>query len=219
VNTETMTEPAWDQAKAAMAAGDTEQAAALIDAAVRRWRYLQDYSISWVTSLLSFVGRELGEDGVERALRAFGEEYVRPRRSPEWDDLSAEARATNIVRSMVANFGTCEVEEDDEKITLSFRCGTGGRLIDEGRYEGDDAFLVLRERGGRTFMRDELPVYCAHCSINNEIQPVEWGRPPTTVEHPPAGPGEPCVHHVYKDTSAMPTEVFERIDCPPPSGH
>jgi hypothetical protein len=210
-----MTEPAWEQAKAAMAAGDTEAAAALIDAAERRWRYLQDYSISWITSLLSFVGRELGEDGVERALRSFGEEYVRPRRSAEWDTLSAEARATSIARSMVANFGTCEVDEDDEKITLSFRCGTGGRLIDEGRY-GDDGYLVLRERSGQTFMRDELPVYCAHCSINNEIQPVEWGRPPTTIEHPPTAPGEPCVHHVYKDTSALPAEVFERIDVRPP---
>jgi hypothetical protein len=216
VQSETITQPAWEQAKAAMAAGDTERATALIDAAVRRWRSLQDYSISWVTSLLSFVGRELGEDGVERALRAFGEEYVRDRRPPDWDDLSAEARATAIARSMVANFATCEVEEDDEKITLSFRCGTGGRLIDEGRYEGDDGFLVLRERSGRTFMRDELPVYCAHCSINNEIQPVESGQAPTTVEHPPRRPGEPCVHHVYKNQSALPAEVYARIDKQPP---
>jgi hypothetical protein len=216
VQSETITQPAWEQAKAAMAAGDIERATALIDAAVRRWRSLQDYSISWVTSLLSFVGRELGEDGVERALRAFGEEYVRDRRPPDWDGLSAEARATAIARSMVANFATCEVEEDDEKITLSFRCGTGGRLIDEGRYDGDDGFLVLRERSGRTFMRDELPVYCAHCSINNEIQPVESGQAPTTVEHPPHQPGEPCVHHVYKDQSALPAEVYARIDKQPP---
>jgi hypothetical protein len=215
VNIETTTVPAWDQAKAALARGDADRAAELIDVAVRRWRSLQDYSINWVTSLLSFIGRELGEEAVERALRDFGESYVRPRRGDTWDALPADARATAVARAMVANFGECEVDEDDEKITLSFRCGTGGRLIDEGRY-GDDGYLVLRERSGQTFMRDELPVYCAHCSVNNEIQPLEWGGAPVTVEHPPRQPGEPCVHHVYKDPAAMPDEVYVRIGKQPP---
>ena len=210
-----MTVPAWDQAKAALARGDAEAASELIDVAVRRWRSLQDYSINWITALLSFVGRELGEEAVERALREFGEDYVRPRRGEGWDGLPAEARAKAVARAMVANFGECEVSEDDEKITLSFRCGTGGRLIDEERY-GDDGYLVLRERAGRTFMRDELPVYCAHCSVNNEIQAVEWGGAPVTVEHPPEHPGAPCVHHVYKDASLMPQDVYVRIGQRPP---
>lgn len=213
---ETTTVPPWEQAKTALAAGDTERATELIDIGVRRWRSLQDYSISWITSLLSFVGRELGEEAVERALRAFGDEFVRARRGEGWDELPADRRATAIARAMVANFGECEVTEDDEKIVLSFRCGTGGRLIDEGRYEGEDGFLVLRERDGRTFMRGELPVYCAHCSVNNEMQAVEWGGAPTTVEHPPTGPGERCVHHVYKDPASMPDEVYLRIGKRPP---
>jgi hypothetical protein len=206
-----MTTPTWEQAKAALRAGDLVRAERLIDAATDQWRRLQDYSINWVTSLLSFVGRELGEDAVERALRATGEEFVKGRRDEGWDDLPASVRARAIARAMVANFGACEVLEDDEKIVLAFRCGTGGRLIDEGRYEGDDAYLVLQEPGPRTFGRDRLPVYCAHCSVNNEIQPVEWGRYPVTVEHPPDRPGDPCIHHVYKDPAAMPDGVFVRI--------
>jgi hypothetical protein len=118
---------------------------------------------------------------------------------------------------MVANFGECEADEDEEKIILSFRCGTGGRLIDEGRYEGDDAYAVLRQRHGRTFMADELPVYCAHCSVNNEMQAVEWGGAPTTVEYPPTAPGERCVHHVYKDPASMPDDVYLRIGKRPPA--
>jgi hypothetical protein len=211
-----MTVPAWEQAKAAMAAGDGARAAELVDIAVRRWRSLQDYSINWVTSLLSFIGREMGEEAVEQALREFGESFVRPRRGEGWDELPAEARATAVARAMVANFGECEVDEDAEKITLSFRCGTGGRLIDEGRYD-DGGYLTLTDRSGRTFMRDDLPVYCAHCSVNNEMQPVEWGGAPTTVEHPPQGPGQPCVHHVYKDQAAVPAAVYERIGKQPPA--
>jgi hypothetical protein len=66
-------------------------------------------------------------------------------------------------------------------------------------------------------MRDELPVYCAHCSVNNEIQPVEWGAGPTTIEHPPERAGEPCVHHIYKDTGAVPDEAYRRIGKARPS--
>jgi hypothetical protein len=114
--------------------------------------------------------------------------------------------------------GAVDVEEDDEKIVLSFQCGSGGKLIDDGRYEGDGAYLRLHERAPRTFMRDELWVYCAHCSVNNEIQPVEWGGTPSSVEHPPTRPGERCVHHIYKDVADIPADAYERIGRAPPDG-
>ena len=213
-----MQTPLWEQAKAAIDAGDAEGAKALIDRAVTQWAGLQDYSINWITSLLTFITDELGEAAVERALRRTGDEFVRPRRDAgtRWGDLPASARAKVIARSMLGNMGAVDVSEDDEKITLSFRCGSGGKLIDDGRYEGEHPYAVLRERSGRTFSRDELWVYCAHCSVNNEIQPVEWGEAPTSVEHPPVRAGEPCVHHVYKDLDAIPADAYERIGIPPP---
>src|SRR5438552_1873075 len=132
-----MTVPAWERAKQALADGRLDDAIALIDEAAERTRGLQIYSIEWITSLLSFVGRELGEEAVERALRASGDEFIKARRepagAPAWDTLSATVRAKAIARAMVANGGACEVDEDDEKIILSFRCGSGGRLIDDGR--------------------------------------------------------------------------------------
>jgi hypothetical protein len=50
-----------------------------------------------------------------------------------------------------------------------------------------------------TFGEGGLPVYCAHCSVNNELQPTERDGAPVTVEHPTRLPGEACVHHVYRD--------------------
>lgn len=214
-----MQTPLWEQAKAAIDAGDPLEAKLLIDRAVSQWSSLKDYSINWITSLLTFVADEMGEDAVERALRKTGEEYVRPRRDAgiKWADLPAAQRAKVIARSMVANMGEVTVAEDDDKITLSFRCGSGGKLIDDGRYEGADAYATLREPGGRTFGRDELWVYCAHCSVNNEIQPVEWGEAPTSIEAPPTRAGEPCVHHVYKDPSEIPDGAYLRIGQRPPA--
>ena len=214
-----METPVWEQAKAAIDAGDGDAAKVLIDRAVTQWASLKDYSINWITSLLTFVAEELGEDAVERALRKTGDEFVRPRRTTgtEWGTLPAAQRAKVIARAMVANMGEVEVAEDDEKIVLSFQCGTGGKLINDGRYEGDHPYWTLREPAGRTFNRDELPVYCAHCSVNNEIQPIEWGSAPTSIEFPPEHPGEPCVHHIYKDVADTPDEAFVRIGKTPPS--
>ena len=214
-----MRTPLWEQAKTAIAQGRPGEAVALIDRAVEHWSGLKDYSINWITSLLTFIGEELGEEAVERALRKTGDEFVRPRRDTgtPWGSLPASARAKVIARRMLANMGAVEVEEDDEKIVLSFRCGSGGKLIDDGRYGGDHPYLRLRERAPRTFMRDELWVYCAHCSVNNELQPVEWGATPNSVEFPPERPGEPCVHHIYKDVTKMPSEAYERLGRRPPS--
>jgi hypothetical protein len=214
-----MTTPMWERAKAAIRAGDADEAVALVDKAVGQWRSLQEYSINWITSTLSFIADELGEEAVERALRRTGEEFVRPRRTTDvaWGELPARVRAKVIARAMVANFGECETSEDDEKITLSFRCGTGGKLIDDGRYdEQGGTYRTLRDPSPRTFMRDALPVYCAHCSVNNEIQPLEWGGAVTSVEHPPERPGERCVHHIYKDVDAMPPEAYTRLGLEPP---
>ena len=213
-----MRTPLWEQAKTAIAQGRPGEAAALIDRAVHQWGALKDYSINWITSLLTFIGEELGEDAVERALRKTGEEFVRPRRDTgtDWGSLPAAARAKVIARAMLANLGAVDVAEDDEKIVLTFQCGTGGKLIDDGRYEGDHPYLRLREPGPRTFTRDELWVYCAHCSVNNEMQPVEWGGTPASVEFPPERAGEPCVHHIYKDVRAIPRDVYERIGKTPP---
>ena len=59
-------------------------------------------------------------------------------------------------------------------------------------------------------------MYCAHCSINNEIQPIEWGGVPISIEHPVVAPDTRCVHHVYKDVRAFPAEEYERIGKVPP---
>ena len=61
-------------------AASPRTAKALIDRAVEQWAGSKDYSINWITSLLTFIGEELGEEAVERALRKTGDEFVRPRR-------------------------------------------------------------------------------------------------------------------------------------------
>lgn len=199
----------------AIDSGDGDRAKKLIDLAAGDWERNKDYSINWITSLLSFIGRRMGERAVEEALRDFNDRYLATRRAGYWS-LDARKRMEGIVRGMKANFGEASMREDAEKFVLEFRCGSGGKLIDEGAYGPPRDYLMLTERDPMTFDRDQLPVYCAHCSINNEIVPIETDGAPVTVQFPPSAPGEPCVHHVYKKAADVPDAVFRRAGASPP---
>ena len=92
--------------RTAIATGDDERAVALIDEGAARTRSLQLYSIEWITSLLSFIGRELGEDAVERALRASGDDFIKTDgEGAVGRRCQRKLRAKVIARAMVANGG------------------------------------------------------------------------------------------------------------------
>jgi len=208
------------QALDALADGDSDRAADQVERAERQARQLKQYSIRWIAELLSWIGETEGEDAVEAALRRFGERNLAERADPEndWWSVPAEVRAKVVARAMLANGADVDLDEDDEKIIMSFRCGSGGWLVDSGAYEGDDALMTLTEPGPRTFGRDSMWVYCAHCSVNNEMQSVENTGRLTSVEFPPERPGDPCVHHVYRDAEDIPEEIYVRIGKTKPAG-
>ncbi len=201
------------QARAAIEAGDAAGALDQLTRAECQARQLKEYSIRWIAELLTWIGETEGEAAVEKALRRFGDRNLAERAAPEndWWSVPAEVRAKVVARAMLANGADVELHEDDEKIVMSFRCGSGGWLIDSGAYEGDDALLTLTEAGPRTFGRDSMWVYCAHCSVNNEMQSVENTGRLTSVEFPPRQPGEPCVQHVYRRPEDVPEEIYLRI--------
>ena len=201
------------QAHQAIDKGDLALARDQLDRAERQARELKQYSIRWIAELLSWIGETEGEAAVEPALRKFGERNLAERATPEhdWWSVPAEVRAKVVARAMLANGADVELSEDDEKIVMSFRCGSGGCLVDSGAYDGPDGLLTLTESGPQTFGRDSMWVYCAHCSVNNEIQAVESTGRLTSVEFPPERAGEPCVHHVYRDPDDIPEEIYVRI--------
>jgi len=190
--------------------GDSDAALLSLDRMVADWRRNKDYSINWIASLLSYIGRRLGQDAIEEALRDFGTRYLAARRGTNVE-VPARKRAEAVARGMKANGADVEMTEDEDKIELSFRCGSGGMLIDGGAYEDEREYLTLSGPAPVTFGRKTLPVYCAHCSVNNEMEGIERQGAPYTIEHPPTRPGERCIHHVYKDVSAIPAYVYERV--------
>ena len=108
------------------------------------------------------------------------------------------------------------VEEDDEKFILTMQpCGSGGRLIDSGAYEGPLGYAKLKKPGPHTWGEADLPIYCAHCPWAQEIFPVsEVGEGMQLWIHAspfPKKPGDPCVQYVYKDPKYVPDRYYERV--------
>src|SRR4051794_34952407 len=68
-----MSRPTMDRAIEALDRGDTETARALCEAMKYEWRSLHDLMVEGVAGLISYVQRELGDDGVAEAWR-FGSE-------------------------------------------------------------------------------------------------------------------------------------------------
>jgi hypothetical protein len=202
--------PARTLVEEAIDRGDAADAKRLLERMEADWLRNKDYSINWITSLLSFIGRRLGEDAVEEALRDFGDRFLRDRRAAT-AGVDARKRMEGLVRAMKANGATVELAEEDDRYVVAFRCGSGGKLIDDGAYAAPRDYLTLREAGPRTFGRAELPVYCAHCSVNNEMEGIEQTGVPVTIEFPPERPGEHCVHHVYKEAASIPEEIYRRV--------
>jgi hypothetical protein len=190
--------------------GEAATAKQLLELMEADWLRNKDYSINWITSLLSFIGRRLGEGAVEDALRDFGDRFLRARRATT-AHVEPRKRMEGLVRAMKANGADVSFAEEDDRYVVAFRCGSGGKLIDDGAYGAPRDYLTLREQGPRTFGRPELPVYCAHCSVNNEMEGIEQTGVPVTIEFPPERPGERCVHHVYKDPASIPEEIYRRV--------
>jgi hypothetical protein len=206
----TLTTPTRQLVADAIDAGDAATAKKLVHQMEHDWLRNKEYSINWIASLLSFIGERFGEPMVEQALRDFGERFLRQRRAGV-DQVPARKVAEAVARAMKANGGTVtRFAEDDEKFTLEFDCGSGGMLISSGAYADERHYLTLKEPGPMRADLDEMPVYCAHCPMHNEIQPIEWTGHPTTVQFPGTVPGERCVHHVYKDVGSIPSEVYAR---------
>ncbi|MEE2984539.1 MAG: hypothetical protein VX929_14780, partial [Pseudomonadota bacterium] len=96
-------------------------------------------------------------------------------------------------------------------------CGSGGRLISEGKYEGKDAFLTIEKEQPLTYGRKNFPVYCAHEYAMEKVDIEENGTPFVVVEPAEKLGKEYCTMIVYKDPDKVPAKYFERLGLKKPA--
>ncbi len=209
----------------ALERGDIEQAKHWVRRQDETKDALHDLYLHWVAGLLSHIYDRFGEDAAVAAVKetachgqsGFSLPILKTR-----EKLIAERGLRGYVEWIVdlcrqhSMYPGFAVEEDDEKVILTLRpCGSGGRLIDMGAYEGPLGYRRLKKAGPHTWGEADLPIYCSHCPWVHEITPLFYGGEGSQFwVHAapfPKQPGDPCAWHIYKEPARIPDKYYERI--------
>lgn len=208
-----------DRLTEAIEAGDTAAAKRIAQRMYNEFTAMHDLYRDWTTATLSYIGRKFGDVALEETLT----EGVRAWWLPNLNKLpkGAEAMRQRIkmfVAGLHGHLQPLHIEEDDDKVVIQMRpCGSGGRLVLEGKYKGPNAFLTIETPQRITYGRDNFPVYCAH------EPPMEWldieqnGAPFVIVEPSSDIGKEPCSFLIYKDPNKIPAKYYERLGLTKPA--
>lgn len=201
----------------ALEKGDTEKAKYWIQKNEETKYAIHDMYMHWITAILSEIYDRMGLEGYLEILRT----SLRDIQEPKYY-FKKEADLKTLVQGAVGAWkhhcGEFTVEEDDEKITMKHQpCGSGGRLINEGAYDGENGYRRLKEPGPHTWGKENIPIYCSHCVQAHMILGIELlGKGHELWVHDydkpfPQKPGDSCIHYFYKDPDKTPHKYYEYI--------
>lgn len=199
-----------------------EELAARLSVWTEAVRALHDAQTDWCWALLSVIRAEVGEAAMEEVLRASLVPWV-SERYEKLADLSPRERLELTAEVMRGHFGgrsrsgELEVRDRGDHWEVSFDpCGTGGRMLRgdrelSPRTEPPFRFAMVEDAYDWTWNEPGKCLYCAHCSLVNEILPIEATGSPLRVTRPPRTPQDSCRWLVYKSETDVPSEAFERV--------
>jgi hypothetical protein len=190
--------------------GDTDGAKRLARRMYNEFLSMHDLYRNWSTAMLSVIGRRFGDKALEEVMEASVKAWWLPNLEKMPDDL--RARVKMFTAGLRGHLQPLHIEEDDEKIVIQMMpCGSGGRLVLEGKYEGPDAFLTIKGKQFLTFGRDDFPVYCAHEPAMERQDILANGAPFVVVEPAQELGKQHCDFIIYKDRSKVPAKYYERV--------
>ncbi len=200
--------------RAALAAGDDAAALAALDEIPAEEQPIHDLYGDQTASLLTFIAKRLGEQGVEEAWRYVAEDVWRPvlaQYAADGDTAALAARFAEFLRSHRYRFTAWE---DDERWSFEVQwCTSGERMLAEGKVRGAAGDPAGHRRFGATetahpwsFDWAGLPYYDVHAALWMRILPREWGWDVIDCEYgiKPGGWFAVTAYHVYKEPRSAP---------------
>jgi len=197
-------------------AGRNEEAKAMVDYFRTEFLVVHDIYAQYVQDLLAFIAKTCGEEQVEAAFRfALGTWFKE--RYEAYNKMSLEERVQLTAEGMRCHLDGPERKGDfvliEEKDRYVFRwdpCGSGGALRRNAVKHGTE-LASAKEAHDWTWGKKGVCLYCSHCSLVNEILPVESFGYPNRITEYPENPGDPCTWYIYKDPDDIPEEYYRRI--------
>ena len=208
----------FDKLTRALDSGDVEGARVLAARMHAEALAMHDLYRDKAAALQSHIAETYGEPALEQALVASARKWWLPilAKMPKGRE-GLKKRIKMYVAGLRGHLQPLEILEDDEKVTIRLRpCGSGGRLVLEGRYTGKDALYTIRTPSTMTYGRAGYPAYCAHEASMEQLDIEANGTPMMVVEPGSTIGAEPCSFHLYKDPAAIPRGYYERLGLPIP---
>lgn len=180
---------------------EMEEAALAIQLANRmsdEFQGMHDHYLNWTTKFMGFIGKTYGEDVLAKAIE---ETMATSTAESEdiavaWAAMSDEERIQLFAKGVRGHLQPFKVREKEDSYELVLdQCGSGGRLIRQGAYDGENALYKIKEPTPMTYGQRDFPVYCAHCHFEGKavgkktFYEVIASDKPGTV---------PCLLRVYK---------------------
>jgi len=199
-----------DLLERAIDSGDKEKAKKLARRMYKEGLAIHDLYMDWVTALLTFIGNRYGDEVLHQAFEEAWGGCVKPMVEMH-ENEGIRRRVQLAAGALRGHYQPVEITEDEEKFVLKMTpCGSGGRLILEGKYGPPQNFLKVRRPQPMTYGKEDFPVYCCHGHFMASL-PFAWGRAPVMFEIASDKPGkEPCELWVYKDPQAIPPEAYAK---------
>ncbi len=206
-----MGERTLDVLKRAIEAGDKDQAATLAQRMYDEFLLMHDMYADWAATLLDYVYKKDGADGVEQANRQF---FGAPRAAAGADTVpDIRTRVQGLAFWLRGHLVPMKVEEDDEKVSLTMRpCGSGQRQVQRGLYQSPCNLTMIQDPHRITWGKTDFPIYCTH-SATVEILQIEQQGYPSPVNFSPdkVAREESCSYCFYKNPDDIPEEVYTRV--------
>ncbi len=208
-----------DRLVEAIDAGDGEKAKKIARRMYNEFLSMHDLYRNWVTATLSEIARRHGDEELEEIMNEGVRAWWAPlvAAQPKGPD-TMKARIKMFAAGLQGHLQPLEISEDDEKVEIKMKpCGSGGRLISEGKYEGDNAFHKIAKPQPLTYGRADYPVYCAHEYSMEKIDIEQNGVPFCVVEPAEKLGRDYCRMVIYKDPAQVPLKYYERLGMKKPA--
>lgn len=195
----------------AINAGEYEEAKKFARRMYREFSAMHDLYLEWITATLTFIYERYGDQALHDALHKGVASWTAPL-VDIYKGKEAKHRARLLTGALRGHLQPIKVVESDEKFIITMQpCGSGARLIQQGKYTSPTNYARVKKAQPMTFDRENFPVYCAHCFFSNII-PFEFSGLPIFLVTPAEIIGEqPCQFFIYKNPNTASNKLHTML--------
>jgi hypothetical protein len=168
--------------------------------------------ISWIAAIYSSVLEEYGDEALYKINHKSCSFWLKTLLK-QYSEAPLRRKVEMLASGLKGHLVPLRLDEDNEKFTITMLpCGSGGMLALQGEYKSQKLPLVQKAQP-QTFSKENFPVYCTHCALQ-EIISIEMLGHPVFITDCPEGRAvgkEYCRIYIYKKPQNIPDEFYKRL--------